>query len=73
MKNKSTTYTIDNFEIHIEDVEETKRCLKQFAESEVASDVYDDNRGVLDNFVEVMQAGFGIYIGFQDEHVRWEE
>ena len=70
MKNKSITYTIDNFEIHIEDVEETKRYLKQFAESEVASDVYDDNRRVLDNFVEVMQAGFGIYIGFQDEHVR---
>lgn len=69
MKNKSITYTIDNFEIHIEDVEETKRYLKQFAESEVASDVYDDNRSVLDNFVEVMQAGFGIYIGFQDEHV----
>lgn len=69
---KQVTYTIKNFEIHVEDMEEVLNWMKAKADSQIASDVYSDDKDFLCNLTEILQAGYGIYIGFQDEDVKCE-
>lgn len=69
---KQVTYTIKNFEIHVEDMEEVLETMKVKADSQIASGVYSDDNDFLNNLTEILQAGFGIFIGFQDEDVKCE-
>lgn len=70
---KQATYTIKNFEIHVEDMEETLRYMKTTADSQIASDVFSDDKNFLENLTEILQVGFGIWLGYSDENITCEE
>lgn len=61
-------FLIQNFEINLEEFEDTKRYIKQFCYENGI--VYDETRPFLENLTEALQCGFGIQIGFQDEDVE---
>ena len=60
---KTYDYEIKNFLIHVEDVAEAQRQMKEFAKS-VCAECYSDDRDFIENVVTMLQFGFGIEIGF---------
>lgn len=66
---KTYDYEIKNFLIHIEDVAESQRQMKEFAKS-VCAECYSDDRDFIENVVTMLQFGFGIEIGFNDSDLK---
>ena len=62
-------YIIKNLTIEVPEMEDTKRWLKQICDSQIASGVYQDNNSFLSNLTDILQSGFGIYLGFNDNEV----
>ena len=62
-------FDIKNLNIHIENLEDTNRWMKQHCDSHIASGVYSEDKDFLSNLTEMLQCGFGIYLGFNDEDV----
>ena len=52
--------------IEVPDMGDTKRWMKQMCDSQIASDVWQDNKPLLDNLADMLQCGFGIYLGFNE-------
>ena len=65
-------YIIKNLTIEVPKMEDTKTWLKQICDSQIASDVYKDDNSFLSNLTDMLQSGFGIYLGFDDNEVMIE-
>ena len=68
-----TTYTIKNLTIEIPEMEDTKRYIKNTCDSHIASGIYQEKEPFLNNFVYMLQCGFGIYLRFDDNEVIEED
>ena len=66
---KTYDYSIKNFSIHVEDVAETTKDMKNFAKT-VCPECYSDDRDFIENIVVMLQFGFGIEVGFDDSDVN---
>lgn len=62
-------YEIKNFSIHVEDVTESQRLMKEFAK-DVCAECYSVDRDFIENVVAMLQFGFGIEIGFNDSDLK---
>ena len=63
---------IKNLTIEVPEMEDTKLWMKQTCDSHIASGIYHDDEPFLDNLVNMLQCGFGIYLGF-DEAIEEDE
>ena len=63
-------YTIKNLTIEVPEIEDTKLWMKQTCDSHIASGVYQKDEPFLNNLVNMLQCGFGIYLGFNEYEVK---
>ena len=65
-------YIIKNLIIEIPEIEDTKQWMKQHCDSHIAPGVYSDKKDFLSNLTDMLQSGYGIYLGFDDNEVTIE-
>lgn len=70
---KGKIYRIKDLIIEVPEMEDTKRYMKNTCYSHIASGVYHDKEPFLNNLVNMLQCGFGIYLGFDDNEVIEED